>query len=57
MLTNRCTHGGDVITLQVEDDVIQSVDSFLWGEIHFVVFAASVGCYLQKNNNIQNRQI
>lgn len=45
-LTDRGADGGDVIGLQVIDDVLHRLDSFLDAEVHLVVFAADVSRHL-----------
>lgn len=49
-LTNRGTYGGDVIGLQVEDDILYRLDTFLNGEVHLVVFTSNVSSNLMSPN-------
>lgn len=49
-LTHRGSYGGDVVGLQVEDDVLYSLDPFFCGEVHLVVFAADVSGDLMNTN-------
>jgi len=46
LFTCGCTDGGDVIALQVVDDVIDSLDSFLGRKHEFVVVCAKVTRHL-----------
>lgn len=48
-LTDRGTDGGDVVRLQVDNDILDSLDAFFCGEAHFVVFAVNEGSHLRKN--------
>lgn len=45
-LTNGGAHGGDVVRLQVIDDILDRLDSFLDAEVHLVVLAADVRRHL-----------
>lgn len=49
-LTNRGTYGGDVIGLQVVDDILDRLDTFLNGEVHLVVFTSNVSSNLMSPN-------
>lgn len=50
ILTDRGADGGDVIGLQVIDDVLDGLDALLDGEVHLVVLAADVSRHLRVAN-------